>query len=302
MSEIVFGCAMENTRIIPPSELVINDDGTIFHLHLHPGQIADTVLLVGDPARVDMIAKRFTDIECRVVNREFVTVTGKYHGKRISAMSTGIGVGAIDIVATELDALVNIDFGKRQIKDELTKLTLLRLGTTGALQPDIELGQMIYSRTTIGFDGLLGYYAGRNEVCDLEMERAFVEHTGWLDVMPRPYCVDSSEKLNTMFRDITIDGITISSPGFYAPQGRYVRLMPASPELNKKIASFRYDGRRITNYEMESSVLVSLGRLLGHDAATICVPIAQRSVHDMRTDYHSFIEAMIDTVLDRITQ
>ena len=219
-------------RIIPSSELIINDDGTVFHLHLRPEQIADTVILVGDPARVELIASRFDERECRAANREFITVTGRYRGKRMSVLSTGIGVGNIDISVTELDALANIDFATRTVKERFRRLTLVRLGTSGALQPDIALGDVVFSRTSVGFDGLLNYYKGRNEVCDLDIERAFMAHTGWSDLLPKPYFVDASPELRDLFADSTVEGITIAAPGFYAPQGRWVRLQPADSDLS----------------------------------------------------------------------
>ena len=202
---------MQN-RIIPSSELIINEDGSIFHLHLLPEQIADIVLLVGDPGRVAMVAENFDSVECRVSNREFNTVTGTYKGKRMSVLSTGIGIGNIDISVTELDALANIDFKTRQVKEQKRQLTLVRLGTSGALQPDIKVGDVVYARTSVGFDGLLNYYAGRNEVCDLAIEKAFMEHTGWSELLPKPYFIDSTPELWELFKDSTIGGITIASP------------------------------------------------------------------------------------------
>ena len=204
-------------RTIPSSELIINDDGSIFHLHLKPEQLADTVLLVGDPARVEMVASYFDNQECRVANREFVTITGTYKGKRMSVISTGIGTDNIDIGVTELDALANIDFATRQVKPKLRQLTLVRLGTSGAIQPDIKVGTAVFSRSSVGFDGLLNYYKGRNEVCDLPIEQAFIEHTGWSELLPKPYFIDADKSLFELFRDTTMEGITISAPGFYAP-------------------------------------------------------------------------------------
>lgn len=287
-------------RVIPASELIINDDGTIFHLHLRPEQVADTIILVGDPARVEAIAKRFDEVECRASNREFNTVTGTYKGKRMSVLSTGIGIGNIDICVTELDALANIDFATRTVKEQHRQLTLVRLGTSGALQPDIELGEVVYARTSVGFDTLLNYYAGRNEVCDLEIEKAFVEHTGWSELLHRPYFVDSDAKLWEHFKDSVTEGITIAAPGFYAPQGRYVRLQPADKDLNAKIESFRYKGRRITNFEMEGSALAGLARLMGHRATTMCTIIAQRIAKDAKTDYKPFVEQMISMALEKL--
>ena len=287
-------------RTIPSSELIINDDGSIFHLHLLPEQLADVVILVGDPGRVALVAEHFEQIECRVQNREFNTVTGTYKGKRMTVLSTGIGIGNIDISVTELDALANIDFATRQEKAEKRQLTLVRLGTSGAIQPDIKVGEVGFSRTSIGFDGLLNYYAGRNEVCDLAIEKAFVEHTGWNPQLPAPYFIDADRELLELFRDCTREGITIAAPGFYAPQGRWVRLQPQDPELNAKIESFNYEGRRITNFEMEGSALAGLAALMGHRAATICTIIAQRIALDACTDYKPFVKKMIQTALDRL--
>lgn len=287
-------------RTIPSSELIINDDGSIFHLHLKPEQLADTVLLVGDPGRVEMVASYFDTRECEVANREFRTVTGTFKGKRMTVLSTGIGIGNIDISVTELDALANVDFATRQVKPEKRRLTLVRLGTSGAIQPDIRVGQVVFSRTSVGFDGLLNYYKGRNEVCDLAIEKAFMEHTLWNELLPKPYFIDADTSLFELFRDCTVEGITIAAPGFYAPQGRWVRLEPADPKLNEKIESFVYEGRRITNFEMEGSALAGLAALMGHRAATMCTIIAQRIALDACTDYKPFVRKMIETALDRL--
>ena len=287
-------------RVIPSSELIINEDGSIFHLHLQPEQIADIVILVGDPGRVALVAEHFDRIECHVSNREFNTVTGTYKGRRMSVLSTGIGIGNIDISVTELDALVNVDFATRREKSEKKRLTLVRLGTSGALQPDIAVGEFVYARTSVGFDGLLNYYAGRNEVCDLALERAFTAHTGWNELLPKPYFVDADPTLTELFRDTTREGITIAAPGFYGPQGRWVRIAPQDPELNRKIESFEYEGRRITNFEMESSALAGLAALMGHRAATICTIIAQRIAQDACTDYKPFVREMIRMALDKL--
>lgn len=287
-------------RIIPESELIINEDGTIFHLHLRPEQLADIVMLVGDPGRVEMIARHFESVECRVENREFRTVTGLYRGRRMSVISTGIGVGNIDICVTELDALANIDFESRTVRREHRSLTLVRLGTSGGLQSDVKIGDFIFARTSIGFDGLLSYYAGYHEVCDRVLEQAFVQHTRWRDDFPKIYAVDSDRELRALFADSTKLGITIASPGFYAPQGRHLRLCPADSDLNAKLESFDFGGRRVTNYEMESSVLAGLSKLMGHRAATICTIIAQRVKEDANTDYKPFVERMIVMALDKL--
>ncbi len=287
-------------RIIPSSELIINADGSIFHLHLKPEQLADIVILVGDPGRVAMIAEYFDERECEVSNREFHTVTGTYKGKRMTVLSTGIGIGNIDICVTELDALANIDFATRQAKEEFRRLTLVRLGTSGAIQEDINVGDIIFSRTSLGFDGLLSYYEGRDSVCDLALEKAFMEHTAWYEKLPYPYFVNASDELFELFKDSTLEGITIAAPGFYAPQGRWVRLRPHDMELNAKIESFRFGERRITNFEMEGSALAGLAALLGHRATTICTIIAQRVAKDACTDYKPFVRRMIEMALDKL--
>ena len=291
---------MTNKRTIPASELIINEDGTIFHLHLLPEQIADIVMLVGDPGRVEMIAQFFDSRECEVSNREFKTITGTYKGKRMTVLSTGIGIGNIDICVTELDALANIDFATRQVKDTFRQLTLVRLGTSGALQPDIKVGEAVFARTSVGFDGLLNYYAGRNDVCDLEIEKAFMEHTAWNELLPKPYFIDADATLAELFKDVTREGITIAAPGFYAPQGRWVRLQPQDLHLNEKIESFEFGGRKITNFEMESSALAGMAALMGHRAATICTIIAQRIALDACTDYKPFVRQMIANALDKL--
>lgn len=287
-------------RVIAPSELIINADGTIFHLHLKPEQLADTVILVGDPARVATIAAHFDSVECNASNREFNTVTGYYKGKRMSVISTGIGIGNIDICVTELDALANVDFATRTVKDTFRRLTLVRLGTSGALQEDIEVGEVVFARTSVGFDSLLGYYAGRNEVCDLDMQRAFMEHTQWSELLAPPYFVNADNELWEHFKDSVTEGITIAAPGFYAPQGRYVRLQPTDMNLNEKIEAWRYDGRRITNFEMEGSALAGLAALMGHRATTICTIIAQRVAKKAQPDYKPYVEAMIRMALDKL--
>ncbi len=287
-------------RIIPASELIINDDGSIFHLHLRPEQLADIVLLVGDPGRVALVSGFFETKECEVSNREFKTVTGTYKGRRMTVLSTGIGIGNIDISVTELDALANIDFATRREKEQKKQLTLVRLGTSGAIQPDIRVGDFVFARTSLGFDGLLSYYKGRDAVCDLQLEEAFVKHTGWYEKMPRPYFVNASAELFDLFRDSVVDGMTVAAPGFYAPQGRWVRLEPHDAHLNEKIESFRFEGRRITNFEMEGSALAGLAALMGHRAATVCTIIAQRIALDACTDYKPYVKKMIQMALDKL--
>lgn len=289
-------------RVIPTSELIINSDGSIFHLHIRPEHLADTVILVGDPGRVEMVASYFDNQECNIASREFRTITGTYKGKRMTVISTGIGTDNIDIVVSELDALANIDFATRTEKEEKRVLILLRLGTSGAIQPDIPLGSFVFARSSVGFDGLLNYYAGRNEVCDLAIEKAFVEHTGWNPQLPAPYFIDADRDLFEHFKDSVVEGITVAAPGFYGPQGRWLRMAPADKMLNAKIESFRYEGRRITNFEMESSALAGLGALMGHRAGTICTIIAQRAAKDMNTDYKPFVRQMIEMALDKLAE
>ena len=289
-------------RTIPASELILNDDGSVFHLHLRPEQLADTVLLVGDPGRVETVAARFDTREEEVSNREFHTVTGTFRGKRLSVVSTGIGTDNIDIVLTELDALANIDLTSRTVRPQFRQLTLLRLGTCGALQSDLAIGSLIFSHTSIGMDGLLNFYAGRERVCNLAMEQALLEQVKHDPRLATPYCIDADGSLAELFRHDTVPGITISAPGFYAPQGRYLRLAPADPGLLERLAAFSFDGLHVTNCEMESSAVAGLAALMGHRAATICTVIAQRVAHDSDTDYQALIGHMIDTALARLTE
>lgn len=287
--------------MIPPSELIINADGSAFHLHVKPEQLADKVILVGDPGRVATVAKFFNSIESEVESREFRNITGIYKGKRISVQSTGIGCDNIDIVMNELDALKNIDFATREIKPQHTQLTLVRIGTCGGLQPFTPVGTYIASKKSIGFDGLLNYYAGRNEVCDLECERKFVEHMDWSPLKGAPYIIDNdADLLEQIAQDDMVRGYTIACGGFYGPQGRQLRLKIQDPQQNEKVESFEYDETKICNFEMESSALAGLSALLGHKALTCCMVIANRWAKEMNTEYKSSIEDLIQKVLDRI--
>lgn len=288
-------------RCIPESEFIINADGTVFHLHLLPEQLADKIVMMGDPARVDMVADFFDSIECNISSREFHTITGSYKGKRITAMSHGIGGDNIDIVMSELDALVNVDFATRTVKEEKKSLTIVRIGTSGGLQPDIELGTNLISVRSMGFDGVLNFYANRNDVCDLAFEEAFCKAVGWSANHASPYIVSADEELVKRLNQGDMqEGVTISANGFYGPQGRYLRLPLADPELNAKIQSFRYGEERVTNYEMEGAALAGLARLMGHKAATVCNIIAGRATHSANTNYKSGMPALIQKVLDRI--
>ncbi len=287
-------------RVIPPSELIINGDGSIFHLHVKPEQIATTIILCGDPQRVSMIASNFDSIECEISSREFHTITGMFKGKRISAVSHGIGPDNIDIVVNELDALVNIDFATRTEKPEHTTLTLVRIGTSGGLQDISPVGTYVVSKYSMGFDGVLNYYKTPEGLMDLGMEEAFCEHVNWNKRLPQPYCVKADEELVERIGHDMVKGITIAAPGFYGPQGRFVRAEPADLELNQKIQSFEYQENIITNFEMEGSMVAGLGKLLGHKAMTVCAIIAGRKAKNMNTDYHGSIEGLIEKVLERI--
>lgn len=282
------------------SELIINPDGSVFHLHVKPEQLADKIILVGDPGRVSLVASHFSEIECEVESREFKTITGKYNGKRISVVSTGIGCDNIDIVVNELDALANIDFNTRYQKENFRQLELVRIGTCGGLQPYTPVGTYICSQKSIGFDGLLNFYAGRNEACDLEFEKAFVEYMHWSPLLPAPYVIDASpELIERIGRDDMIKGVTIAAGGFFGPQGRELRIPLADPKQNEKIEKFEYKGYRITNFEMESSALAGLSRLMGHKAMTVCMVIANRLIKEANTGYKNTIDQLIKTVLDR---
>ena len=286
---------------IAESELVINGDGSIFHLHIKPEQLADRVILVGDPGRVNIVASHFDTCECEMSNREFHSITGTYKGKRITVLSTGIGCDNIDIVMNELDALVNIDFSTRTVKPTLHSLQIVRIGTCGGLQPNTPVGTFIAAVKSIGFDGLLNYYGRRDEVCDTELEKAFTAHTSWLPQLPAPYvAVADPQLINRIAGDDMVRGITCACGGFYGPQGRRLRIPLADPELNSKIESFEYQGLRITNFEMESSALAGLSSLLGHKAMTCCMVLANRRAHQMNTNYKNDINTLIITVLDRI--
>ena len=283
------------------SELIINPDGSIFHLHVKPEQLADKIILVGDPGRVALVASHFDTKECEVASREFHTITGTYKGKRITVQSTGIGCDNIDIVVNEIDALANIDFSTRTEKKEPKQLTLVRIGTCGGLQPYTPVGTFIASVKSIGFDGLLNFYAGRNKVCDLELEDAFKKHMNWNPQLADPYVIDGDHELiNRIAGDDMVRGITIACGGFFGPQGRELRVPLADPHQNEKIESFSYGDLRITNFEMESSALAGLSALMGHKAMTCCMVIANRVAKEANANYKNSIDSLIQKVLDRI--
>ena len=287
----------------PESELILNADGSIFHLHLRPEQIADKIILVGDPGRVNLVAQHFETRECEVESREFRTITGTYKGKRLSVISTGIGCDNIDIVLNELDALANIDFHTRTESQQFRQLELVRLGTCGGLQPHCPEGTFIASRKSHGFDGLLNFYDGRNEVCDLEFEKSFLEAMGWkgTQCIAHPYCIDNNlELLERIAQDDMVRGVTIACGGFYGPQGRRLRLPLADPQANEKIMAFRHGELSITNFEMESSALAGLSALMGHKAMTCCMVVANRVAGKANPNYKNSIDTLIQLVLERI--
>ncbi|MDE7437339.1 MAG: nucleoside phosphorylase [Muribaculaceae bacterium] len=291
---------MSDSRIIPPSELIINDDGSVFHIHLKPDQIRDNIIFVGDPGRVDMVASYFDTVDYNVSSREFHAIGGTYKGKPIMAISHGIGPDNIEIVLTELDALANIDFKTRQVKPEHRTLNIVRIGTSGSLQEDLHIGDFVIAEKGMGFDGILNFYADRDKVCDLEFEREFCKHTQWSASWAAPYTADADASLvEKIGRDDMVRGYTIAAVGFYAPQGRMVRLKLADPNLNEKIESFRYNGRPITNFEMESACLQGLSKLLGHRAMTVCCIIAERRLNNANTDYKPKVKKLVETVLER---
>lgn len=284
-----------------PSELIINQDGSCFHLHLKPEQLADKVILVGDPARVDTVAAHFDTRECEVSSREFHTITGTYKNKHITCQSHGIGCDNIDIVVNELDTLANINYNTRTENDEHRTLTMVRIGTCGGLQPFTPTGTFIASVKSIGFDGLLNYYAGRNDVCDLNLEEAFKKHMKWDPIKGAPYvAVANQDLVNQIAGNDMVRGYTIACGGFYGPQGRQLRAPIADPLQNEKIEEFEFDGMRICNFEMESSALAGLAALLGHRAMTCCMVIANRYAKEMNTEYKNTIDTLIEKVLDRI--
>ena len=287
----------------PPSELIINDDGSVFHLHVKPEWLADKIILVGDPGRVSLVASHFENRECEVESREFKTITGTYQGKRVTVVSTGIGCDNIDIVMNELDALANINFRTREVHPFFRQLEIVRIGTCGGLQPNTPVGTFVCSQKSIGFDGLLNFYAGRNDVCDLSFEQAFLSYMNWSGNLcaPAPYVINADEKLTDRIAgEDMVRGVTISANGFFGPQGRELRIPLADSNQNSKIESFEYNGFKITNFEMESSSLAGLAALMGHRAMTVCCIIAGRVDKNMNTSYKGSMQNLINMVLDRI--
>ena len=287
---------------IAESELIINGDGSVFHLHMRPEQLADNVILVGDPGRVDMVAEFLTDIEFRNASREFVSTTGRYNGKRFTVLSTGIGCDNIDIVMNELDALANIDFTTREIKPVKRSLNILRIGTCGAIQKDIPLCSFVFSHVSVGCDGLLNWYADRDRIAMPGIEEAFKEHVHWAKHLPDPCFVMASEKLIDKFADCTVKGMTISASGFYGPQGRILRMPLAMPDMLDDFESFEYDGRRITNFEMEGSAVAGIARHLGHNAGTVCCVIANRHIGSSNPDYKPQVRKLVELCLQKLSE
>jgi len=290
---------------IPESELIINGDGSVFHLHIKPEELADNVIMVGDPDRVIMISSLLSNIESRSANREFVSVTGYYNGKRITVLSHGIGPDNIDIVMTELDALANVDFKTRLVKLHHRSLNILRIGTSGALHADIPLGSFVLSHMSVGFDGVMNWYGNREKVTIPAVEEAFKKHMNWDPSLPSPYFVKASPKIVDLFRDVTIKGVTISAPGFYGPQGRVVRVPLAMPNMLEDIENFRFSNAgedyRITNFEMESAPLAGLAAHLGHEACTVCCIIANRYLHNSNPDYKANVRQLVEIALTRMS-
>ncbi|GAO30922.1 nucleoside phosphorylase [Geofilum rubicundum] len=288
---------------IPESELIINPDGSIFHLHIKPKELAERIILVGDPGRVDMVAGFFEQILHEGANREFVWKTGLFKGTAFTVVSTGIGTDNIDIVLNELDALVNIDFETRVPRQEHKTLKIVRIGTSGSLQKDLPTDSWLLSEKAIGFDGLLNFYEGRKEVCDADFESAFVASTGWLSSLTAPYVINADASLlQALNGDQVHKGVTISAPGFYGPQGRVVRLPIAMPDINEKITAFSWADRRVTNYEMECSAIYGLSALLGHQAATVCVIIANRLAGTYSKDYKQQVKLLVEYVLNNLNR
>lgn len=285
---------------IESSELIVTPNGAIYHLNLLPGQVAENIIVVGDQNRVAEISAHFSSVECKISNREFVTHTGIYNGKRISAVSTGIGTDNVDIVLNELDALFNIDLSTKKIKDKKTSLNIVRLGTSGSLQEDIPVDEFVCSSHAIGFDGVLHFYKTEYEKEEIDICHEFIRQTTWPKNFNPPYLVKGSEALVKKIGEGMISGITATSNGFYGPQGRQLRLETAEPEINERLRKFNHNGLRICNYEMETSSLYGIGGLLGHHTATVCAIIANRYRKEYSKDYHSTVSKLIEIVLSRL--
>lgn len=288
--------------MIHPSELVLNPDNSIYHLKLHPNQIAKKIILVGDPERVQKVSSFFDSIEHQVTNREFITHTGIYKGERISVIATGIGTDNIDIVINELDALVNVDLKNRVAKKTHQKLQFIRLGTCGSIQEDVPADKIVLSTHAFGLDGLLHYYDYQHSAVETSIRKAFFEQTNWPEEIPRPYLTSASTELIELFQEGNVKGITLTAPGFYAPQGRAIRLKPRVEDMNESLRKFNFEGKRVVNYEMETSALYGLSKLLGHNACTLCAVVANRHANSFSKDYHNVIEKLIQYTLNKLVK
>lgn len=292
----------KSTEPLEPSELILNPDGSIYHIKLKPEHIADTIIVVGDQNRVERVSKHFSNIECKIANREFVTHTGTYKGKRLTVLSTGIGADNIDIVINELDALVNIDLETRTIKKEHTALNIIRLGTSGSLQKDIPVDSYLLSTHGLGFDGIAGFYDAILEEEEMDLEEAFADQVEWQIPTVNPYFAKGDESLIELLEEKAIKGITATGSGFYGPQGRVLRINTFQPFLNKQLQEFQLNDLRITNFEMETSALYSLCGMLGHKAATICAIIANRDAKEYSKDYKKTVDELIVYLLDKLAE
>lgn len=290
------------SNIIPETELILNPNGSVYHLQLLPEHIAENIIIVGDQGRVATVSNYFDKVDVKIQNREFVTHVGTYKGKRVMVLSSGIGTDNIDILINELDAAVNIDLKTRTIKDLKTKLNIVRIGTSGALQADIPVDHYVVSTYGLGFDGLLNYYQDLSKVNDNDLSEAFIKQTNWNKNLPYPYAIKGSEILINKIGFDQIKGITATAPGFYGPQGRKLRLSPWVEDFNQQLTDFKHNGIRITNFEMETSALYGLGKLLGHETCTICAIIANRVAKKYSKDYHPAVENLIQLVLERLTK
>lgn len=288
--------------MIAESELILNSDGSIYHLNLTPEMIADTIILVGDPGRVEQVSEHFETIEYKRHNREIKTHTGFYSGKRLTVMSTGMGTDNQDIVINELDALVNIDLEKREEKSDKQSLNLLRLGTSGALQADVPVDSYVTSAYGVGLDGLMNFYAGTASAGETQMEKAFIEQTQWPERLAYPNIIKGSPKLLELFGEGFLPGITATAPGFYGPQGRVLRMGLAYPDLNQRIMNFEYQGKKVVNFEMETSGLYGLGKVMGHNTLTVCAVIANRIRQEYSRDHKTTINRLIEIVLSKLAQ
>ncbi len=286
--------------MIHPSELVLNPDNSIYHLKLQPEQIAEKIILVGDPGRVQIVSSFFDKIEHQVSNREFITHTGSYKGERISVIATGIGTDNIDIVINELDALVNVDLKNRVAKKTHKKLQLIRLGTCGSIQEDVPADKIVLSTHAFGLDGLMHYYNYQHSAEENAIRKAFFEQTKWPEEIPKPYLTSASTELVELLEEGNVQGITLTAPGFYAPQGRAIRLKPRVEDMNERLRRFSFEGQRVVNYEMETSALYGLSKLLGHDACTLCAVVANRYANSFSKDYHSVIKSLIINTLKKL--